>query len=213
MKSASSSSAWTSTAATACAAFWSRPCKESPTIALSTGTANERPPKARSQVLGLRSQVSGKTDAPFIAHFAMSGLRETRPAILQKKKPLLHAEAFHIRIKRPPARLHHLHENNNQREQNQRLDEGEAEDQGYLNAGAGSRIASERFARRRRGTTLALRRQSRCDGDRETRSDCYPVGPTSRTCSSLSECRHSHHQEHHHHEQQHYNFPHLDSPL
>src|SRR5260370_12902395 len=82
-----------------------------------------------------------------------------------------------IKFAKPQTRLCDFHENNHEREQHQRLDESQTQNQRHLNASPRRRIASERFARRRRGTPLAQRRQPGCECDRETTSDCHPFCP------------------------------------
>src|SRR6266849_714791 len=114
-----------------------------------------------------------------------------------------------IKLAKPRTRLRDSHENNHEREQHQRLDEGQTQNQRHLNASPRRRIASERFARRRRHAPLAQRRQPGCDGDRETRSDCHPVSRTRCACARLRKRRDSQDREHYHHEQQHHDFPHF----
>src|SRR2546427_4114664 len=166
----------------------------------------ERPmPRSRKLIVETRLAASART-------------RHSRTPILPQRKAPAQAEAFstnqviEIKLPKPRTRLRDFHENNHEREQHQRLDEVQTQNQRQLNASARRRIASERFARRRRGTPLALRRQPRCDGDRETRSDYHPVGRTRCACARLRKRRDGQDREHHHHEQQHHDFPHFVSP-
>src|SRR3979490_2781186 len=82
------------------------------------------------------------------------------PNSAAKKSPcasrgLFTNHVIEMKLAKSRTRLRDFHENNHEREQHQRLDEGQTQNQRHLNASPRRRIAPARFACRRRGAAPA----------------------------------------------------------
>ncbi len=139
----------------------------------------------------------------------------TEQASAQIRKPLLRQrlsyEAFLRNSQhRTPGYevLRNFHEDDHEREQYQRLDEGQAQNQGQLKVRTRRRIAGHRLASRRSYLALALRRQPRRDCNGEAGGDRNPVCASVSRIAGLRERRNSENRKHHHHEQHHQHLPH-----
>ena len=131
-------------------------------------------------------------------------------AHIQKQRPVPQRGTGRLIL--PQPKLDDLGEDDNQREQHQRLDEREAENQRELNSRTSTRVASHAFAGSSADFALAKSGQAGGNGHAEARSDGDPVGRRCSGGSALRIRRHGHHadgQQRKHYE--HY-FPHCVSP-